>query len=766
MTHPPAVCEKAQRLERLLLRIEAGEPFDQVRADLGLSIKEEDVPKLQARYEAGGRTWEALIDGRYGHPQKAHSALREWMYECKREDKSLTARELAEEIAEQFQVELSLGHINYLLRKVELTRLRGRPRRRREEEGEAVPASVAPPSESLDNEPTTSAKRSLYALASVTPPGESLDNGGILFLEAAKQEMGVVEIVETSLEAAGDRYREANPEVSLRVIDSEPETNWHKLDHLVYLPVLGLTRPRDLYYYQGEGLKVLYGFTYKYLTLEHFLGQLTRLQIGYSLADALAKTYSRAWYPGDDPLFIFTDWHVKPHWTKHPAHSGHVTMWGQVMPGTKQLLINGPEGHLLGGWNYPVDTHLTHVLVDLEADLATNLERPIAYNIFDSEGSGLPTAERYAEAERDYISVLPRKGDQSLAAFKVLGEWELVERDPGHEAVDARWEDPQKAEEDPRRLVLMRRLEDTDPTRVYAGCIPESLSAGAVPARFRQRWQHQERVIRQMVNGANLNANFGYTYREVPNRTQRRRWEEAQEKVEVSERCLAEQEEALTNLWHKLTDLRKTYRQKREALQEEIEAKTVELARRREEGQAFRRCQQGLQSRQRRLVDLTARFQRQRCRLLAEIARRRARRSEWRRELAERRAARDAIDTESLCRERDLEKDQIMLDMQVLLTSLHDWARCHYFAPEWQRLELGTAIEMIYRKPSRIIRGKEEIEVVLDPYRYPDQQQAMEETCRRFNEAQVRWRDGRLLRIRVARDPPFQLCNCQGAGQT
>jgi len=153
MIHPPAVCEKAQRLERLLLRLEAGEPFDPVRADLGLSVRAEDVPKLQAKYEAGGRTWEALIDGRYGHPQTAHSALREWMHERKREDKSLTARELSEEIREQFQVELSIGHINYLLRKVELTRPRGRPHRRREEEEEreAVPSAAAPPDESLDN---------------------------------------------------------------------------------------------------------------------------------------------------------------------------------------------------------------------------------------------------------------------------------------------------------------------------------------------------------------------------------------------------------------------------------------------------------------------------------------------------------------------------------------------------------------------------------------------------------------------------------------
>ena len=308
-----------------------------------------------------------------------------------------------------------------------------------------------------------------------------------------------MEIVESCLETASEGYQEAHPETSLRVIQSEPETNWHKLDHLLYLPIMGLTRPRDLYYYQGEGLKVLHGFTYRYLTLEHFLGQLTRLQVGYPLADALANGYSQAWYPGENPLFIFTDWHVKPHWTKHPAHSGHIAMWGRVMPGTKQLLINGPGGRLLGGWNYVVDSHLTHVLVDLEADLATKLQRPIAHNVFDSEGGGLPIAKRYAEAQRDYISVLPRRGDQSLASFELLGEWELVEGDPDHEAMFARWEDKQKAQEDPRRLVLMRRLQDTDPTRVYAGRIPANLSAGAVPSRFRQRWQHQERVIRQMA---------------------------------------------------------------------------------------------------------------------------------------------------------------------------------------------------------------------------------------------------------------------------
>lgn len=571
--------------------------------------------------------------------------------------------------------------------------------------------------------------------------------------------MGLTEIVEASVETARQGSAAPQPERALRIIVSEVETLWSKLDHLLYLPLLYLTRPRDLYYYQGSGLKVMYGFTYKYLTVEHFLGEASRLRLGYPLAEALARGYSQAWYPGEAPLFIFTDWHSKAHWTKSRTHSGHISMLDRVMPGTKQLIINGPEGHLLGGWNYPIDTHLSRVLVELEADLATQLRRPIAYNIFDSEGSGVPVAERYAEAERAYISVLPRQGDQSLAAFAVLGAWEAVEGDPDHEAVAAAWQDPPKAQADPRRLILMRRPGDTDPTRVYAGRIPEWLTPGAVPARFRQRWLHQERVIRQMVNGANLNANYGYTYQPVPNRTAQRHWEQAQAQVEATEGRLAQAAEALTNLWRKLNRRRQVYSQAWARLEREIAAKHHEIARRQAQGRPVHLCQKGLRSRQRRLTELTARFHRQHCYLLQRMAQRRARQRQLHQQLAEQRAARDAIDTQSLCRERDLEKDQLMLDLQVLLTSLHDWARCHYFAPAWQHLELETAMEMIYRKPGRVIWGSEVVEVVLEPYRYADQQQTMEETCRRFNEAQLSWRDGRRLRIRVAREAQFQLCN-------
>jgi hypothetical protein len=149
MDYPKAVIEKAKRMEKLLQRIAEGETLEQVCADLSVSISEKRLAALQAKYEAGSQSWQALLDGRFGHERKAHSALREWLYERKRQDKTLRAPKLVQEVEAQFGVKLSEGHINYLLRKRSLTAPPGRPYKPEvtESEPEAGPTS----DESLEN---------------------------------------------------------------------------------------------------------------------------------------------------------------------------------------------------------------------------------------------------------------------------------------------------------------------------------------------------------------------------------------------------------------------------------------------------------------------------------------------------------------------------------------------------------------------------------------------------------------------------------------
>ena len=88
MDYPDAVIAKAKRTATLIERVESGESLAKVRTELGLSVSWEQLKKLQAKYEAGGREWQVLLDGRFGHDVKAHSALRAWLYERKRQDPS------------------------------------------------------------------------------------------------------------------------------------------------------------------------------------------------------------------------------------------------------------------------------------------------------------------------------------------------------------------------------------------------------------------------------------------------------------------------------------------------------------------------------------------------------------------------------------------------------------------------------------------------------------------------------------------------------
>jgi len=145
MEPPRAVLDKAHRLAQLLRRVAAGEPLAELNAEWGFELDEAGLAQHQAKYAAGGHTWTALIDGRHGHPRKAHSALREWLYARKQADDSLRAPQLAQEIQEQFGVTLHAGHVNYLLRQRGLTAPPGRPFKQ-------PPAAAAEPrDESVDH---------------------------------------------------------------------------------------------------------------------------------------------------------------------------------------------------------------------------------------------------------------------------------------------------------------------------------------------------------------------------------------------------------------------------------------------------------------------------------------------------------------------------------------------------------------------------------------------------------------------------------------
>jgi hypothetical protein len=274
-----------------------------------------------------------------------------------------------------------------------------------------------------------------------------------------------------------------------------------------------------------------------------------------------------------------------------------------------------------------------------------------------------------------------------------------------------------------------------------------------VPWLHRQRWADNELSIRNLVKGANLNQNYGYSYDLVPHRTRKREWEEAQARVEVIQNKREQQQSALHNLRQQRQQMQQTYDERRAHVEQEIVQQRLRLHQYQQQAKPTKRVGKRLLRLRHNLAQLTARFDRRLRRLSQQMVERRTRLDHLQLELRLRIAGRDAIDTETLCRERHLEKDQVMLNWQVLLANCHDWARQHFFPPAWRQLSLERATQLIYRKSGRVTHFSDRIEVVFDAYRYAEQQQAMEESCRQLNAKNLHWRDGRLLCLSVQAPP-------------
>jgi hypothetical protein len=196
--------------------------------------------------------------------------------------------------------------------------------------------------------------------------------------------------------------------------------------------------------------------------------------------------------------------------------------------------------------------------------------------------------------------------------------------------------------------------------------------------------------------------------------------------------------------------LQEAYTADRRELRRQLVQQRRQLQLRQRLGHPTRRVLKRIDTLKRQQQTLSHRFQKRQRRLFEQLHDHQSHARKLNQRLAQRLAIRDAIDTETLCRERDLQKDQIMLNLQLLLANQHDWVAQAYFDPTWRKLSLEKATQMVYRKAGWVTWHPDRIEVLLEPYRYGDQQQAMEVTCARFNAANVRWRDGRLLHISVA----------------
>ena len=129
MRYTPAEREDlARRREQWILRIEHGEDPQSVCRALNLRLSLKTLPKLQRRYQLGGRKWRALLERRHGIATKGTPEVKAFMVKAKTKTPALTAAALVVEIWERFEIEISLNRMNELFRAAGLNNPVGRPK--------------------------------------------------------------------------------------------------------------------------------------------------------------------------------------------------------------------------------------------------------------------------------------------------------------------------------------------------------------------------------------------------------------------------------------------------------------------------------------------------------------------------------------------------------------------------------------------------------------------------------------------------------------
>jgi hypothetical protein len=164
---------------------------------------------------------------------------------------------------------------------------------------------------------------------------------------------------------------EAILEVIKRLKDSHRDMkriHFHKTSTLIryvrttfFLPALGMARVIELDSYDEKTLGAITspdGRHIRYRATDRFQRELTDLKVGDELSLALAGQYYRIFY-GTERMPVYIDGHFKAVWTLKNIPKGKHGMMDWVMPGLKQIFLNGNKGHPLLHKTCPGDRHLT-----------------------------------------------------------------------------------------------------------------------------------------------------------------------------------------------------------------------------------------------------------------------------------------------------------------------------------------------------------------------------------------------------------------------
>jgi hypothetical protein len=464
---------------------------------------------------------------------------------------------------------------------------------------------------------------------------------------------------------------------------------------LVMLPLLGIGRLSELSRKEIDVSGVnINGVNYAYSTLSQFLGQMERVNAGEYLQQALCPCDRELAEGGI--LLIYLDGHTKGYHTKRCMNVGKVTNKNKVMAGTKDIVVQDEDGHIMALREYPIDLHLVHVVLEMCLEFKKDGQKPVA--IIDREVNSLELGKAYAEEHIGLITILKKDQYKGVEDFSIT--YTYTEACKGYSSVcEATWADKERCLSDPRRFVL---AQDQKGLRVF-WCVAvsqEEMDGVSMVSNYHHRWPVQEDVFKKMDEIDALNINYGRKVIDGENRNRKRHQEALAGQLEKKEQKLKAKEENLTQAQQKLSEASATKQPKwYEARQRKIGAVTAEL----------KKAQDAKETIQKKLDEL------------GEIG--------------------TAYD-------RDLRKDWIMSLRSGILANLILWFMMNLWPQNTKRIGWGTLRDLLNHKGVVVTSGQE-IRYLIEPYRNRENQENMERVCENFNTLNLQDPSSRLIRFEV-----------------
>lgn len=574
-----------------------------------------------------------------------------------------------------------------------------------------------------------------------------MNNAGTWWLKGAWIELGIQQALVKVIEAAGQGYR-AEGGAPLRVLTHGREVLVRKNETLAFLPLFErMTRPCHLDTYNDAGLGWLTEApqTYRAMTIELYLSELTRLQIATPLGRALARCYWRAWYQASaipDGHVFYLDLHDKVLWTGQPSPVGFVSARHEVHACLKQAFVHGRGGHALFCQTYPADVHLSEVVVEVAQALDRAVGQAVVQVLVtDREGLAADVIQSLSRKNKAFVTLLKANQYASEADFVRQGRFRNL-KDPRTGRITHRVADADFLLTDDQwvRAALIYDLERPETlialiTTVGREVVPDICR---VVGWYLGRWNAQENSFRAQIAFVHLNVNFGLRAKRA-----------------VPDRRVAKQ---ITDLTHHLAAVTRKLESKVAQLVHQERLLQNQIARhdhkmagllqppRRHGPQAAARAARRAQ----RQRDYQHRHQQ---RLLKHLSRK----AQLEREIEAHRQEQTRVaqqltqlDPQAQFFEVDTEKDQIVAHLRIALHNSALWARDQYFGPTYRHTTPLTMWRTFFNQDGFYRAMTDRIVITLQPFMDPRVQQEAVAACQRFTERRIKTLSGKVIEMRVA----------------